>query len=86
MSKGKLSNGSITIDGLTQEQVILLNVMWTIETEEELYTWKDKLSLRQSKMVEALMVLILLEQLDADMIEEPDYSDASKILGKFTLH
>jgi hypothetical protein len=37
-------------------------------------------------MVEALMVLILLEQLDADMIEEPDYSDASEILGKFTLH
>jgi hypothetical protein len=86
MSKDKLSNGSITIDGLTQEQVILLNVMWTIETEEELYTWKEKLSLRQSKMVEALMVLILLEQLDADMIEEPDYSDASEILGKFTLH
>ena len=86
MSKGKLSNGSITIDGLTQEQVILLNVMWTIESEEELYTWKDKLSLRQSKMVDTLIALVVLEQLDADIIEEPDYSDASEILGKFTLN
>ena len=86
MSKGKLSNGSITIDGLTQEQVILLNVMWTIESEEELYTWKDKLSVRQSKMVDTLIALVVLEQLDADIIEEPDYSDASEILGKFTLH
>jgi len=76
----------ISIDGLTIEQFELLNQMWSFHTEEDLHEWQDTLTLNQSKTVDSLVILILLEHFDRILNMENVFPEASEVISKFTLH
>jgi len=76
----------ISIDGLTIEQFELLSQMWGFHTEEDLHEWQDTLTLNQSKTVDSLVILILLEHFDRILNMENVFPEASEVISKFTLH
>ena len=70
-------NKDITLTGLTAKQVILLNEMWSKDTQEEIDEWKESLSLASLKQVLLLTELVNLEILDQQVT---DYSVAKKLI------
>ena len=50
---------SIRIDNLTEEQVEMLDIMWSFEMIDELEEWQSTLSSRERRMSEQLMRLVL---------------------------
>jgi hypothetical protein len=80
----------LTINGLTKEQVILLDKMWQFEELEELEEWAQTLRPGQQRMVQDLVKLVLLSALDREMealeVTKPNpYPDANDYLKKFRL-
>ena len=89
MGQSRVGEG-VTIDGLTVEQVKLLDKMWQFEYLEDLEAWAATLRPGQQRMVQDLVKLVLLSVLDKEMMEEaktrPDpYPDANNYLKKFRL-
>ena len=74
----------IEINGLTQEQVDMLDHMWSLDTEEEYVQWYDLLDERDQAMADVLMRMILLAELDNSQ-EVEDVTQAKEILKKFAL-
>lgn len=85
MSDDRQGTG-MTIDALTAEQAELLNAMWGFEHEEDMQEWQASLTLRQSQIVDSLIVTILLEHFDRIIDMEPEYEIANEYLSKFRLH
>lgn len=86
LSSNERSDRGIEINGLTLEQVELLDAMWSFDTEEDLHEWQDSLPLRLSQQVDSLILLVLLEQFDRLLLLDEDYSQATDYLQKFRLH
>lgn len=86
LSSNERSDRGIEINGLTLEQVELLDAMWSFDTEEDLHEWQDSLPLRLSQQVDSLILLVLLEQFDRLLLLDDDYSQATDYLQKFRLH
>lgn len=70
----------ITIDGLTEQQVHLLDTMWNIDGYDEYMEWKEKLQENTRKIVEVLESLILAAELDAEEVEISD--EVSELLSR----
>lgn len=70
----------ITIDGLTKEQVSLLDTMWEIDGYDEYMEWKEQLSASTRREVEVLEQMVLLAEFDE---EEVDVTQARELLAKF---
>jgi hypothetical protein len=70
-------NKDITLTGLTAKQVMLLNEMWSKDTQEEFDEWKETLTLSNLKQVILLSELVNLEILDQQVT---DYSMAKKLI------
>lgn len=86
LSSNERNDRGIEINGLTLEQVELLDAMWSFDTEEDLHEWQDSLPLRLSQQVDSLILLVLLEQFDRLLLLDEDYSQATDYLQKFRLH
>jgi len=56
----------ISIDGLTEYQVQLLDTMWQIDGYDEYTEWKEKLQENTRKIVEVLESLVIAAELDAE--------------------
>ena len=70
----------ISIDGLTEYQVQLLDTMWQIDGYDEYTEWKEKLQENTRKIVEVLESLVIAAELDA----ETEVSDeVTELLSKF---
>lgn len=73
------------IHNLTNEQVKMLDKLWSLETIEEVEYFKRQLPLFRRQQVDTLMELVRLQALD-DMIDEHDegdcYPDAEILLKK----
>lgn len=85
MSNDRQGTG-IDITGMTREQFEILDAMWGFDTEEELNEWQDSLTLRQSQIVDSLLIIILLEHFDRIIDIVPDYEIANQYLNKFRIH
>jgi hypothetical protein len=72
----------ITIEGLTQQHVKLLDIMWSIYDIEVYDEWKSALSLELQDTVDVLEKLALYETLE---LELQDYTQANQVLKKFAL-
>lgn len=70
-------NKDITLTGLTAKQVILLNEMWSKDTQEEFDEWKETLTLSNLKQVILLSELVNLEIIDQ---QADDFSVANKLI------
>ena len=76
-------NKPLTLTNLTEEQVEMLDFMWSLETLEDLQTWQSCLDTEQFNMSQTLMTLIVQEAAE-DLIME-DLSEARTVLKKFML-
>ena len=74
---------SIRIDNLTEEQVEMLDIMWSFEMLDELEEWQSTLSSRERRMSEQLMRLVLIESLDQVLTEQKEFPEVKALLSKF---
>lgn len=72
----------ITIDGLTPQQIIMLNHMWTIDSYADLLDWQESLSYRDRQMSETLVDLVTLAEIDEQLLTRETYIDADKLILK----
>lgn len=70
----------ITIDGLTKEQVRMLDDMWALDSMDEMSEWMENLPEQKRPMAELLQHMLILASIDDDLEE---LSDATQVLDKF---
>lgn len=75
----------IQIENLTQDQVDMLDHMWSLDSEEEYLTWYDLLDESDQKQADLLMRMVILAEIDSVMIEFNDCKEAKDYLKKFAL-
>jgi hypothetical protein len=76
---------SFSINGLTQEQVEMLDEMWSLESEEEFLIWYACLDEDKQHTADLLQRLLIMEAMDNDLMETKKFPDAKKALKKFML-
>jgi len=72
----------IQINGLTAEQVQMLDMMWSIESSDDMDDWLNSLTDKEVKVAEQLKNLLVLTLIDESVT---DYSMANNYLKKFQL-
>ena len=70
----------ISIDGLTEYQVRLLDKMWSIDGYDEYTEWKEELKENTRKIVEVLESLIIAAELDTETAVS---EEVTELLSKF---
>ena len=73
------------IQGLTEEQVEMLDFMWSLDSMEEFEEWRATLDRRERLMADSLQKMVLLAALDDILETEKSYPDAKKLLKQFQL-
>lgn len=76
---------SINITGLTEEQVEMLEVMWSLDSTEEYFTWYESLSHQDQQIAETLQRLIIIESIDEAFTDAKSYPEANRLLKKYRL-
>lgn len=75
----------IQINGLTQEQCDMLDIIWSFQTKRDYLEWYDCLDDQEQNMANSLLTLLAMaiaeEQTPAESFEE-----ANKVLAKFRLN
>ena len=71
------------INGLTPEEVQMLDMMWSIESVEDMEDWVASLNREERLMVYRLRMLLIAEIIDYDNVQ--DLSQARDYLKKFQL-
>jgi len=72
------------IDGLTERQVELLDIMWSIEEFSEVESWMATLSRADRMEAQNLQNLVILEAFEESM-EHSKYPEANKVIDQFRL-
>lgn len=72
------------INGLTKEEVQMLEMMWSIESVEDMEDWVASLTRDERLMVYRLRMLLIVEMIDYDAVK--DLSVAREYLKKFQLN
>ena len=67
------------INGLTERQVELLDIMWEIEEYTELEEWMQTLDPAERAEAEALQRLVVLETFE-ELLDKGSYPDARRVL------
>ena len=73
----------ISLDGLTRKEKKMLQIMWSIDSKEQLQYWVSSLNKRDRITATSLLMLIKYEMLEHMMDDE--YTEANEIISKFTL-
>jgi len=76
-------NKPITLDKLTPEQVEMLEILWSLDNEQDFEAWHETLDDNESRMCETLMTLVVLESWDEEITS--DLTQAQTLLKQFTL-
>jgi hypothetical protein len=76
---------SIQIDGLSKAQVILLDIMWSIDSPEVYGEWKQALNLKLQNMVDVLEEMVVLATIDQELDQTQDFTETKELLNKFVL-
>jgi hypothetical protein len=71
------------INGLTSAEVKMLEIMWNIQSSDDMEDWLMSLSRKKRVMAHRLKMLLLIEMIDYDAIK--DLSIAKTYLKKFQL-
>ena len=64
----------ITIDGINDEQAILLDLMWSIKTEDEFDLWYTSLDLHTQQQADLMQWLLILAYQD-DKVDNLDLAN-----------
>ena len=73
------------IQGLTEEQVEMLDFMWSLDSMEEFEEWKSGLDRRERLMADSLQKMVLMAALDDVLEEETKFPEAKQLLKQFQL-
>ena len=73
----------ISINGLNQHQVDLLDSMWEFDNLEDLESWMDTLTFADQEECHRLQRLVIIESMD--QLLSDDVSDAKYLLKQFML-
>ena len=73
------------IEGLNEEQVEMLDFMWSLDSLEELEEWQAGLDSRERQLSNSLQKMMLLAALDDSMLQMKSYADANQLLKQFRL-
>ena len=73
----------ISINGLTEHQVDLLDAMWEFDDLNELESWMDTLTFADQEECLRLQRLVIIESMD--QLLGNDVSDAQNLLKQFML-
>jgi hypothetical protein len=71
------------INGLTPEEVQMLDMMWSIESVQDMEDWMANLNREERLLVYRLRMLLIAEIIDQDNLQ--DLSMAKNYLKKFQL-
>lgn len=72
------------IDGLSRRQKQMLDIMWSLDSKEELYEWINSLkSEREQRMAHVLLTMLMLEGIDEFIQEMDSYPEAMEVLSNF---
>ena len=71
------------INGLTSTEVKMLEIMWNIQSSDDMEDWLMSLSRKKRVMAHRLKMLLVIEMIDYDAIK--DLSIAKTYLKKFQL-
>ena len=72
------------IDGLSRRQKQMLDIMWSLDSKEELYEWINSLkSERERRMAHVLLTMLMLEGIDEFIQEMDSYPEAIEVLSNF---
>jgi hypothetical protein len=71
------------INGLTPEEVQMLDMMWSIESVQDMEDWVSSLNREERLLVYRLRMLLVAEIIDQDNVQ--DLSMAKNYLKKFQL-
>lgn len=77
-----MKDKDIQINGLTPEQVQMLDMMWSIESSDDMDDWLNSLSKREINLANQLKNLLMITLID-ETVE--DFEMARIYLQKFTL-
>lgn len=73
----------ININGLTPEEAQMLEMMWNIDSVEDMEDWVASLNREERLMVYRLRLLLITEMIDYDAVQ--DLTLAKNYLKKFQL-
>ena len=73
------------IEGLNEEQVEMLDFMWSLDSMEEFEEWKASLDSREARLADTLQRMVLMAALDDDLETEKSYPEAKELLKAFQL-
>lgn len=75
--------GPIRIEGLSIIECWYLDILWSIQTTEELNIFKDGLRPEELAIVEKLQMLLLMEVLEQSLSKKTEFKYANDYLKKF---
>jgi len=75
--------GSIRIEGLTPLECWYLDILWRIQTQEELDVFKSFLSPEDLIVVEKLQMLLMMEVLEQSLYKKTEFKIAKNLLKRF---
>lgn len=72
------------IKGLSKRQKQMLDIMWSLDSKEELYAWIDSLkNEREKRMAHVLLMMLMLEGIDNYIQQMDSYPEAMEVLSNF---
>lgn len=71
----------ITLTNLTQYQVEMLDMMWSLDSFDEFTEWQDSLDAEDKQLSQSLADAVLLASMD----EIIDCTEANQVLAQFRL-
>ena len=78
-----MNDKEIKIDGLSAEQVQMLDMMWSIESYQDYQDWIDNLTHEDAVMAQKLQNLLMIEMFEHEL--DDDVNIAKEYLKKFQL-
>jgi hypothetical protein len=75
--------GPIRIEGLSLIECWYLDILWNIQTQEDLDYFKAGLKPDELAVVEKLQMLLLMEVLEQDLSKKTEFAIAQRFLKKY---
>jgi len=75
----------VKLNGLTYEQVEMLDIMWSLDTVDEFFDWYETLTKEEQNICDTLQRLIILEMADLEWEHTKKFPLAKQVLKKFML-
>lgn len=75
--------GPIRIEGLTLIECWYLDILWNIQSTEELEAFKASLLPDELALVEKLQMLLLMEVMEESLSKKTEFSIAKRFLKKY---